>query len=170
MATNKKISDLEPLFSNTVDGENQLEILDQREIDPARQNKKISLDSVATYVEDRIDLTKTGIAMDSILAFHAIMKEGSGGIVHFDSTNKDNYGKCVGLSLNSATTTGTVRFVTEGSVDTGSPTLQAGKTYFADNTGRLTPVTPAEGIYQEIGYAQTSRQFYVKIGQPIELL
>src|SRR5690606_24725721 len=83
----------------------------------------------------------------------------------FDPTDVSHYGLLVGFLINKGIT-GKSTYVTSGIYQSEFLSLTPNAIYYSDSAGNLTTVTPAEGIYQEVGFAVSTDKIFINLGQP----
>src|SRR5690606_6060993 len=163
----KKIRQLTDIGINiTLD--DYVAVLDVSEANPSEKNKRVKINNFADLINNAVYPFQTyeGIAGEAITARKVLMMT-DGQLFLFDPTDVNNYGLCVGLSRNAAATGDTVLFAHFGIYkSTPFTNIVPNAIYFSNSDGVLTTVTPAEGVYQEVGFGVASDTIFLRIGQP----
>jgi hypothetical protein len=122
-----------------------------------------------THTLDELSTAQTidVIAGETLLSNKAVMISGSKAY-YFDTTDNNNYNKCIGITKHSSLTNENIRIITSGKLNTGI-TLADGN-YFANGTiGNLTNYQPANGISQIIGTSISNTELLIDIKTSIIL-
>jgi hypothetical protein len=116
--------------------------------------------SVADFINNLPTYSSISIvAGENIVGDRAVVSIGNE-LFHFDITNVNHYGKCIGISKGSANIGAFVEVVISGTYTTGL-TLTEGEDYYIGTSGVLTTTPPTSGIVQQIGVALTTTEFLI---------
>src|SRR5690606_20874763 len=141
------------------------EVLDVSESNPSQKNKRVSAANLRTLLANNPSQQEMqqGAAGESILAPRLLVMVGDS-LYNFDPTNTDHYNKVVGISIAPGNINTVIDYVKYGVWKTSLLTnITPNAIYYANSDGILTTVTPAEGIFQEVGFGMDVDTLFVRI-------
>jgi len=104
------------------------------------------------------------------ISVYQVIAIGSDGLAYIaDPTNVDDLGQVLGVAIQSASASGTLQYVSTGTILGGS--WSEGEKYFVGLNGSLSTTPRAVGAQwlQFIGVGKTSNSFNIALGQPVRI-